>query len=157
MKKWGVLLSTVLALVLLGNCGGGPALPEKLEVPLKLVKGIEGDAKGNAVIDTKTGADISISITGLKPDGLYTVFFVNVKSQMFEGVGQEPYVLQVDPNGAVNFQGKFKKDSYKTFTKLAVFLNPGGKPIHNPLGVKATLDALIKTEKPKMVLEGKLR
>jgi len=157
MKRVGKISIAVLLILYLGGCGGGPAVPEKLEVSLVPAKGIEGDAKGTAVIDTKTGTDISVSLTGLKPDEMYTLFFVNVKSQMFEGIGDEPYVLQVNADGSVNFQGQFKKDIYKRYTEIAVFLNPGGKPIRNPLGVKATLGPLLKSEKPKMILEGKLR
>jgi hypothetical protein len=136
---------------------GGPTLPEKFEIDLKAAKGFEGDATGKVVINTKTGTDIAIDISGLKPDGLYTAFFVNVKSQMFEGIGDEPYVLSVDASGTVSFQGNIKKNSFMRFTKIGIFLNPGDKPIHNPLGVKAKLGALMKTQKPKMVLEGKLR
>jgi hypothetical protein len=36
-------------------------------------------------------------------------------------------------------------------------LNPDKQPIHNPLGVKAKLGAFMKSKKPKLVLEGKLR
>jgi hypothetical protein len=156
MKTKLCILATVLAVVFLMGCGK-PKLPEKFEIALTPVKGYEGDATGKAVIDTTTGTDITIDISGLKPDGLYTAFFVNVKSQMFEGIGDEPYVLPVDATGTVSFQGKIKKDSYLRFIRIAIFLNPGDKPIHNPLGVKAKLGALMKSDKPKMVLEGKLR
>jgi hypothetical protein len=65
--------------------------------------------------------------------------------------------LQVNEKGEVNFQGTMKKDIYKKFVQVAIYLNPKGKPIKNPLGVKAALGALLKPEKPKLVLEGKLR
>jgi hypothetical protein len=76
---------------------------------------------------------------------------------MFEGIGAEPYVLSVDPGGAVKMDLKIKKNMYKKFTKLGIYLNPDKKPVHNPLGVKAKLGALIAKKKPKMVLQGKLR
>jgi hypothetical protein len=136
---------------------GGPTLPEKFEIALKAAKGFEGDATGKVVINTKTGTDITIDISGLKPDGLYTAFFVNIKSKMFEGVGDAPHVLPVDASGTVSFEGNIKKNSYKRFTKIGIFLNPGDTPVQNPLGVKAKLGALMKAKKPKMVLEGKLR
>jgi hypothetical protein len=143
----------IFALVI--GCAEKP-VSEKLEVSLKPAKGFEGTT-GTVVINAKTGTDIEIKITGLKPDGLYTAFFVNVKSVMFEGIGPDPYVLQVNEKGEVNFQGTMKKDIYKKFVQVAIYLNPGGKPIKNPLGVKAALGALMKPEKPKLVLEGKLR
>jgi uncharacterized alpha/beta hydrolase family protein len=156
MKKWGVVLSTILVMGMIMGCGG-PSLPEKLEVALTPAKGYEGGATGTVVIDTKTGTDVTIAITGLKPDGLYTAFFVNVKSKMFQGVGQEPYVIPVDANGVVSFNGKIDKNSFLRFRKVAIYLNPGGEPVKNPLGVKAKLGALMKKKKAKMVLEGKLR
>ncbi len=157
MKKVLAIMSAVLALAFVMSCGGGPELPEQFKVPLVPAKGFEGDAKGTVVINTKTGTDITVNISGLKPDGLYTAFFVNVKSKMFQGVGDRPHVLAVNANGEVNYQGKIKKDIYKKFVKIGIFLNPGDKPVKNPLGVKAKLGALMKTQKPKMVLEGKLR
>ncbi len=157
MKRVLAIVGRVLVFAFLVSCGGGPELPEQFKVPLVPAKGFEGDAKGTAVINTKTGIDITINISGLKPEGLYTAFFVNVKSKMFEGVGDSPHVLTVNANGEVNYQGKMKKDVYKKFVKIGIFLNPGDQPIKNPLGVKAKLGALMKTQKPKMVLEGKLR
>lgn len=156
MKKWCVFLSAMLLTVFVAGCGG-PSLPEKLEVSLVPAKGYEGDAKGTAVIDTKTGTDITFEITGLEADGLYTAFFVNVKSKMFQGVGQDPFVLPVDANGVVSFNGKIDKNSFLRYKKIAIYLNPGGEPVKNPLGVKAKLGAFMKTKKAKMVLEGKLR
>ncbi|MBW2202230.1 MAG: hypothetical protein JRF71_15620 [Deltaproteobacteria bacterium] len=156
MKTKVCIWGTVLVLVFLMGCGG-PTLPEKFEVALTPAKGYEGAATGKAVIDTKTGTDITIDISGLKPDGLYTAFFVNIKSKMFEGVGSAPHVLAVDASGNVSYQGKNKKDSYKRFTKLGIYLNFGDTPAQNPVGVKAKLGALMKGKKPKMVLVGKLR
>ena len=158
MRRCCLFLSTVLFLVWAIGCGGGgPALPEKWEIPLKPAKGYKGEAKGTAVINTKTGTDITIKVTGLDPKGVYSVFFVNVKSKMFEGIGPSPYVLKVNEKGEANLQAKMTKDMYRRFIRIAVYLNPGDTPIHNPLGVKATLGELVKTKLPKMILEGKLR
>ena len=156
MKTKVCIWGTVLVFVFLMGCGG-PTLPEKFEVALKPAKGYEGAATGKVVINTKTGTDIAIDISGLKPDGLYTAFFVNIKSKMFEGVGNEPFIIPVDASGTVSFQGNMKKNSFKRFTKIGIYLNPGDTPVHNPLGVKAKLGALMKSKKAKMVLEGKLR
>ncbi len=158
MRRRFLFLSTVLFLVWAIGCGGGgPALPEKWEIPLKSVKDYKGEAKGTAVINTKTGIDISITVTGLDPKRVYTVFFVNVKSQMFEGIGAFPHVLKINEQGEATLQAKMTKDIYRGFTRIGVYLNPGDTPIHNPLGVKATLGELVKTKLPTMILEGKLR
>jgi hypothetical protein len=155
MKRWIPILGALMIFTLAIGCAE-KAVPEKLEVALKPAKGIEGVA-GSLVINAKTGTDIEIKLTGLKPDGVYTAFFVNVKSAMFEGIGPVPHVLQVNEKGEVNFQGTMKKDVYKKFVQVAIYLNPGGKPIKNPLGVKGALGPLLEHEKPKLVLDGKLR
>jgi hypothetical protein len=158
MKKTFLLMvCTGLIGMLLFDCGPQKKLPEKLEIPLVASKGYTGGAKGMAVINTKTGTDISITINGLDPKGLYTAFFINVKSQMFEGIDKKPYVLNVSPNGEVNLQTTMEKDIYLKFVRVGIFLNPAGNAIQNPLGVKSTLGALIKEKKPTLILEGKLR
>jgi len=158
MKKTFLLMVCAgLIGILLFGCGPQKQLPEKLEIPLVPSKGYSGGAKGIAVINTKTGTDISIKISGLDPKGLYTAFFINVKSQMFEGIDKKPYVLNVSPNGEVNLQTTMEKDIYLKFVRVGIFLNPAGNAIQNPLGVKSTLGALIKEKKPTLILEGKIR
>jgi len=150
-----VIVALMVAFTL--SCGSAPQKPEKWEIALTPVKEYKGEAKGSAVIDTKTGTDVTINVTGLEPGKVYSVFFVNVASKMFEGVGTEPFALPVNDKGAVSIQAKIKKNAYERFTKLAVFLNPGAQPLANPLGVDTTLGPLVKITKPTMILEGKLR
>ena len=158
MRRSILFLSAISLLVwALGCGGGGPALPEKWDIPLKPAKGYKGEAKGTAVINTKTGTDINVKVTGLDPQKVYTIFFVNVKSKMFEGIGSSPFVLSVNEKGESMLEAKMPKDIYRRFVRIAVFENPGDQPIHNPLGVKAKLGALVKEKKPTMILEGKLR
>lgn len=156
-KTFFLMVCASLIGVLVFGCGPQKQLPEKFEIPLVPSKGYTGGAKGMAVINTKTGTDISITISGLDPKGLYTAFFINVKSKMFEGIGEKPYVLNVSPSGEVNLQATMPKDIYRQFIRVGIFLNPGDKAIQNPLGVKAALGELIKTETPTLILEGKLR
>jgi hypothetical protein len=127
------------------------------EVALVQPKDIKGEAKGKLTINTANGTDLEIQITGLDPKGVYTAFFVNVKSQMFEGIGPVPHTLKVNEKGEADFKGTMKKDIYKRFVAVGIYLNPGGKPIANPLGVKAALGSLVAKDKPKLILEGKLR
>ena len=158
MRRGLLFLSSVLLLVWAFGCGGGgPTLPEKWQIPLQPAKGYKGTAKGMAVINTKTGTDINITATGLEPQRVYTVFFVNVKSKMFAGIGPSPHVLKVNAKGEANLQAKMTKDIYRRYVRIAVYLNPGDQPIPNPVGVKAKLGQFLKTKLPKMVLAGKLR
>lgn len=154
MKKWAIIICAIFTVAFIMSCTG-EKIPENLELKLTPAKGYEGPATGNAVI--KNGSEVSLDITGLTPGEVYTAFFVNVKSQMFEGIGEEPYVLPIDQNGAVKCDLKINKDAYKKYTRLGIFLNPDKQPVKNPLGVKAKLGALMKQKKPKMVLEANLR
>lgn len=157
MRKWLIWVCIFTAVAFVAGCGGGDQLPEKLQISFEPAKKDEGNAKGTVVIDTKTGTDVSFAVSGLEPGKVYTAFFVNIKSKMFQGIGEEPFTLPLDANGNASFTAQIPKDSYKRYTKLAIYLNPGGKPIHNPVGVKAKLGAVMKQDKPKMVLVAKLR
>ncbi|MBW2603719.1 MAG: hypothetical protein JRE28_05310 [Deltaproteobacteria bacterium] len=150
-----VILSLVCMLVL--GCGSGKKVTGKLEIPLMPSKGYTGGATGTVVINADTGTDISIKISGLDSTGLYTAFFINMKSRMFSGIGEPPYVIQVNPNGEADIRATMEKNIYLKFVRVGIFLNPGDKPVKNPLGIKSKLGALLKTKKPKLILEGKLR
>jgi len=151
-----IVISSLVCMLVLG-CGPGKKPAGKLEIPLVPSKDYTGGGKGTAVINADTGTDISIKISGLDPTCLYTAFFINVKSKMFSGIGEPPYVIQVNPNGEADIQATMEKNIYLKFVRVGIFLNPGDKPIKNPLGVSAKLGALMKTQKPKLILEGKLR
>ena len=154
MKNWIIIISAIFVVPLIMSCTG-EKVPEDLELQLVPAKGYEGSASGKAVI--KNGSDVSLDITGLIPGEVYTAFFINVKSKMFEGIGDEPHVLSVDQNGAVKSDLKIKKDIYKKFRKIGIYLNPDKQPVTNPLGVSAKLGAFMKKKDAKMVLEGKIR
>jgi|GEM_PF-1259987 len=159
MRKTLFTIVAVLMLVWVGVAlaADQPQSGDLKEVALVQAKGVKGEAKGKLVINTANGTDLAIQITGLDPKGLYTAFFINVKSLMFEGLGPAPHVLKVNEKGEADFKGTMTKNIYKRFVGVGIFLNAGGKPIGNPLGVKATLGSLIDKEKPKLILEGKLR
>jgi hypothetical protein len=50
-----------------------------------------------------------------------------------------------------------KKNIYKRFVEAGIYLNPGDKPMANPVGVKAALGSLVEPKVPKLILQGKLR
>jgi hypothetical protein len=152
MKKWLGILCAISLVAFIAGCGA--KVPDKLEVQLAPAKGYDGPAKGTAVI---TDTEVTFNVSGLEPETVYTAFFVNEKSKMFQGVGKEPYVLPVDANGNVSFTAPIKKASFKRFVHMGVYMNPGNTPVGNPLGVKAKLGAFMKAKKPKMVLVANLR
>lgn len=159
MKKTLFMIVAALILVWVGAAlaADQPQSGDLKEVALVQAKDVKGEAKGKLVINTANGVDVAIQITGLDPKGLYTAFFVNEKSQMFEGIGPAPHVLTVNEKGEADFKGSMKKDIYRRFVAVGIYLNPGGKPIGNPVGVKAALGSLVAKDKPKLILQGKLR
>ena len=159
MRKFSFMIIAVLVLAWVGAAlaADQPQSGDLREVALVQAKDVKGEAKGKLVINTANGADLAIQITGLDPKGLYTAFFVNEKSQMFEGIGPAPHVLKVNEKGEADFKGIMKKDIYKRFVAVGIYLNPEGKPIGNPVGVAAALGSLVARDKPKLILQGKLR
>ena len=159
MKKTLVMIVLALMLAWVGTVlAADPPKPgDSKEVALVQEKGVKGEAKGKLIINTANGTDLAIQATGLDPKGVYTIFFVNEKSRMFEGIGPVPHVLKVNEKGEAEFKGTMTKDIYKRFVTVGVYLNPGGTPIANPVGVRAALGSLIEKDKPKIILRGKLR
>ena len=159
MKKTLVMIVLALMLAWVGTVlAADPPKPgDSKEVALVLEKGVKGEAKGKVIINTANGTDLAIQATGLDPKGVYTIFFVNEKSRMFEGIGPVPHVLKVYEKGEAEFKGTMTKDIYKRFVTVGIYLNPGGTPIANPVGVKAALGSLVAKDKPKIILRGKLR
>ena len=159
MRKTLCMIIPVLILAWVGAAlAADPPKPgDSKEVALVLEKGVKGEAKGKLIINTANGTDLAIQATGLDPKGVYTIFFVNEKSRMFEGIGPVPHVLKVNEKGEAEFKGTMTKDIYKRFVTVGVYLNPGGTPIANPVGVRAALGSLIEKDKPKIILRGKLR
>ena len=159
MKKTLLMIIAALVMVWAGAslAADQPKAGDLKEVALVQVKGVKGEAKGTLVINTASGVDLAIQATGLDPKGVYTAFFVNEKSKMFEGIGPAPHALKVNEKGEADFKGTMKKDSYKRFVQVGIYLNPGGKPIGNPVGVAAALGSLVARDTPKIILQGKLR
>ena len=159
MRKFSFMIIVVLVLAWVGAAlaADQPQSGDMREVALVQAKDVKGEAKGKLVINTTNGTDLDIQITGLDSKGVYTAFFVNVQSQMFEGIGPVPHVLKVNEKGESDFKGTMKKDIYKRFVAVGIYLNPGGKPIGNPVGVAAALGSLVARDKPKLILQGKLR
>jgi hypothetical protein len=153
------IAGVILVWVGVGLAADPPKPGDLKEVALVQEKGVKGEAKGKVVINTANGTDIAIQVTGLDPKGVYTAFFVNIKSKMFEGIGPDPHVLKANDKGEVDFKGTMKKDAYKRFVAVGIYHNPGGKPIGNPVGTpgRDELGTLIKKDKPVLILQGKLR
>ena len=114
-----VYFTIMAAFILCGTCVGCSAETAQQggskEVALVLVKGVAGQAQGKLVIDTANGTDLTIRISGLDPKGLYTAFFVNTKSKMFEGIGPAPPCSHGQRNRRGGLQDDHEKGHLQAF------------------------------------------
>ena len=84
------------------------------------------DANGTALIDQK---HVSIQARGLKPDAVYTVWFVNMKPKKNEtGAGSAPYMFRTDKWGDGNYSAPLNEAPFGKWSMVMVVLHPTGDP-----------------------------
>ncbi len=84
------------------------------------------DANGTAVIDQN---HVSIQARGLKPNAVYTVWFVNMKPEKkVTGAGQAPYMFQTDTWGGGNYSAPLNDVPFGKWSTVMVVLHPTGDP-----------------------------
>ena len=84
------------------------------------------NASGTAVINE---SNIKINAQGLKPDSVYTAWFVNTKPKKHEtGAGQAPYMFKTDSNGNGSYAAPLKESPYGKWQMLMIVLHPNGNP-----------------------------
>jgi len=83
-------------------------------------------AEGTAVIDE---SHVSIQARGLKPNSIYTVWFVNMKPKKHEtGAGAAPYMFQTDKWGDGNYSAPLNEAPFGKWSMVMVVLHPTGDP-----------------------------
>ncbi len=83
-------------------------------------------AIGTAVIDKN---HVSIQARGLKPDSVYTVWFVNPKPKKHvAGVGSAPYMFRTDKWGDGNYTSELAEAPFGKWAMVMVVLHPDGNP-----------------------------
>ena len=84
------------------------------------------NASGTAVIDN---SHINIQARGLRPDSVYTVWFVNMKPKKHEtGAGTAPYMFRTDPWGNGSYSAPLKGSPFGKWATVMVVLHPNGNP-----------------------------
>ncbi|MBW2178502.1 MAG: hypothetical protein JRF32_08300 [Deltaproteobacteria bacterium] len=98
------------------------------------------DAEGTAFIDN---SHVSIQARGLKPDSVYTVWFVNMKPKKSEtGAGSAPYMFQTNKWGDGNYSASLNEAPFGKWSMVMIVLHPTGDPkeMKNMVGaLKASL------------------
>jgi len=84
------------------------------------------NAGGTAVIND---TNIQIDAGGLKPNSVYTAWFVNTKPKKHEtGAGQPPYMFKTDSNGNGTYKAALNESPYGKWQMLMIVLHPNGDP-----------------------------
>jgi hypothetical protein len=83
-------------------------------------------AKGTAFIKDDY---VSIQARGLKPDSVYTVWFVNLKPKKHEtGAGSAPYMFKTDANGFGQYSSALSETPFGKWQMIMIVLHPNGDP-----------------------------
>lgn len=88
-------------------------------------------AKGEAEIkDSGAGQkEITLRLTGLKPDSVYTVWLVNMKPKMdMMGIGEGDYAFKSDPKGNGHYSATVSADELQKWQLLEIAYHPDGDP-----------------------------
>lgn len=72
---------------------------------------------------------LKIDVQGLKPDSVYTAWFVNKKPKMQKaGAGQPPYMFKTDSTGKGSYDSSLSETPYGKWGMIMVVLHPTGDP-----------------------------
>ena len=129
----GIVFLTLFAVSLAWAGGNGRLIP--LEPTMA-----HPAASGSAFID---GRHVSVQARGLKPNAVYTVWFVNTSPKKHEtGAGQAPYMFRTDPWGNGNYSSALSVKPFGKWAMVMIVQHPNGDPsdMKNMVG---TLKAMI--------------
>jgi len=98
------------------------------------------DANGSAVI---ANDHINLQARGLKPDAVYTIWFVNMKPKKSEkGAGTAPFMFRTDSWGNGSYSAPLNEAPFGKWSMIMVVQHPNGDPkdMKNMVGaLKASL------------------
>lgn len=72
---------------------------------------------------------LKIEATGLRSNGVYTAWFVNMKPKKQEaGAGTMPYMFKTDSNGNGTYESSLSESPFGKWSVLMIVLHPTGDP-----------------------------
>ena len=84
------------------------------------------NASGTAIINDTS---IQIDAEGLKPNSVYTAWFVSTKPKKHEtGAGQPPFMFKTDSDGNGTYSAALSESPYGKWEMLMIVLHPNGDP-----------------------------
>jgi hypothetical protein len=131
-------IATILSIAVVMVAFGMPAwasMDEAHTIALTPTK-MHPSASGSTIISDKS---INVQTRGLKPDSVYTVWFVNMKPKKHEtGAGTAPYMFKTDDYGNGNYSASLSSLPFGKWQMIMVVLHPDG----NPQNMKKMVGAL---------------
>ena len=109
-----------------------------VDLTLKADKSHTG-ASGKAYLNESS---LKIDAKGLRPNGIYTAWFVNMKPKKHEtGAGTAPYMFKTDSNGNGTYETRLSDSPHGKWSVLMVVLHPTGDPMDmkNMVGALSTM------------------
>jgi hypothetical protein len=80
---------------------------------------------------TLSESSIDIEAKGLRPNGVYTVWFVNMKPKKHEaGAGQAPYMFKSDGKGNGTYTSSLTESPFGKWQTVMIVLHPNGDPMN---------------------------
>ncbi len=102
------------------------ASPAGSTYSLTATKNVPG-ASGSAVI---SDTHIDVNASGLKPNSVYTVWFVNMQPKKQEtGAGQAPFMFKTDAKGHGTYAAPLKASPHGAWQMLMIVEHPNGDPM----------------------------
>ncbi len=144
-KKRFIILAVRLVVVAFGALSCATA--EKTKIPLMATKMQQGGS-GTASIGDKS---LSIQTKGLKPNAVYTVWFVNMDAKMkpkaHAGVGKAPFMFKTDSLGRGSYSAPLNESPFGKWQVVMIMLHPNGDPTDMKNAMGALKAKLMKSNK----------
>jgi hypothetical protein len=72
---------------------------------------------------------LSIKAKGLRPNGVYTVWFVNMNPEKHEaGAGEAPYMFKTDTKGTGSYKSSLQESPFGKWEMVMIVLHPKRDP-----------------------------
>lgn len=118
-------MKRMVVFVLLLAIAGLGSFAQAADLPMMAAK---DHPKASATLDLSKDK-IGIRAEGLKPDSVYTVWFVNMKPKKSEaGAGTMPYMFKTDSQGKGSYELSLSESPFGKWQMVMVVLHPDGDP-----------------------------
>ena len=126
MTRYRVGLAVIAAIVVLTGAWAVTALADEAVKIILKASEQSPTASGRAFISDKR---LQVETKGLKPDAVYTVWFVNTAPKHeIAGAGAPPYAFTTDKAGTGRFTARLQDSPFGKWEMLVIIRHPTGDP-----------------------------